>query len=160
MNHTITHIYEDYNSNVEAIDKNLFKEICFDFNEMVIDMILDGGEFNMGNNLSTISILRMDRDPQRRVIDWVESNKYKAELVKKKIKLYDVSTGEGTKWHIYYTDEYYCKYYWYKGRCKVKNKSVYRFDASRGIKGNKEKLTRLLQNDDLAYLRFKKYGSI
>jgi len=160
VNHTITHIYEDYNSNVEAIDKNLFKEICFDFNEMVIDMILDGGEFNMGNNLSTISILRMDRDPQRRVIDWVESNKYKAELVKNKIKLYDVSTGEGTKWHIYYTDEYYCKYYWYKGRCKVKNKSVYRFDASRGIKGNKEKLTRLLQNDDLAYLRFKKYGSI
>lgn len=160
MNHTITNIYEDYNSNVEDIDKNLFKELCFDFNEMVIDMILEGGEFNMGNNLSTISILRMDRDPQRKVIDWIESNKYKSELVKNKIKLYDVSTGEGTKWHIYYTDEYYCKYYWYKGRCKVKNKSVYRFDASRGIKGNKEKLTRLLRNDDLAYLRFKKNGSI
>ncbi len=160
MNHTITNIYEDYNSNVEDIDKNLFKELCFDFNEMVIDMILEGGEFNMGNNLSTISILRMDRDPQRKVIDWIESNKYKSELVKNKIKLYDASTGEGTKWHIYYTDEYYCKYYWYKGRCKVKNKSVYRFDASRGIKGNKEKLTRLLRNDDLAYLRFKKNGSI
>tara|TARA_R100001440_G_scaffold18479_1_gene31270 strand:- start:1527 stop:2009 length:483 start_codon:yes stop_codon:yes gene_type:complete len=160
VNHTITNIYEDYNSNVEDIDKNLFKELCFDFNEMVIDMILEGGEFNMGNNLSTISILRMDRDPQRKVIDWIESNKYKSELVKNKIKLYDVSTGEGTKWHIYYTDEYYCKYYWYKGRCKVKNKSVYRFDASRGIKGNKEKLTRLLRNDDLAYLRFKKNGSI
>ena len=160
MNHTITNIYEDYNSNVEDIDKNLFKELCFDFNEMVIDMILEGGEFNMGNNLSTISILRMDRDPQRKVIDWIESNKYKSELVKNKIKLYDVSTGEGTKWHIYYTDEYYCKYYWYKGRCKVKNKSVYRFDASRGIKGNKEKLTRLLRIDDLAYLRCKKNGSI
>ena len=160
MNHTITNIYEDYASNVEDIDKNLFKELCFDFNEMVIDMILEGGEFNMGNNLSTISILRMDRDPQRKVIDWIESNKYKSELVKNKIKLYDASTGEGTKWHIYYTDEYYCKYYWYKGRCKVKNKSVYRFDASRGIKGNKEKLTRLLRNDDLAYLRFKKNGSI
>ncbi len=160
MNHTITNIYEDYNSNIEAIDKNLFKELCFDFNEMIIDMLLEGGEFNMGNNLSTISILRMDRNPQRKVIDWVESNKYKAELVKNKIKLYDDSTGEGTKWHIYYTDDYYCKYYWYKGRCKVKNKSVYRFDASRGIKGNKEKLTRLLQNDDLAYLRFKKHGSI
>ena len=104
MNHTITNIYEDYNSNVEDIDKNLFKELCFDFNEMVIDMILEGGEFNMGNNLSTISILRMDRDPQRKVIDWIESNKYKSELVKNKIKLYDVSTGEGTKWHIYYTD--------------------------------------------------------
>ena len=71
--------------NVEDIDKNLFKELCFDFNEMVIDMILEGGEFNMGNNLSTISILRMDRDPQRKVIDWIESNKDKSELVKNKI---------------------------------------------------------------------------
>lgn len=74
--------------------------------------------------------------------------------------LYDANTGDGVRWHVYYTDEYYCKYYWYKGRCKVKNKSVYRFDATRGVKGNKEKLTRLLKEDDLAYLRFKKHGSI
>ena len=160
MNHTITHIHQSYCDAVEEIDKNLFKELCFDFNEEVIDMILEGGEFNMGNNLSTISVLRMERDPNKRVIDWAESNKYKAELIANGNKLYNNTTGEGVRWHIYYTDDYYCKYYWYKGRCKIKNKSVYRFDASRGIKGNKEKLTRLLKKDDLAYLRFKKYGSI
>lgn len=160
MNHTITHIHQSYCDTVEEIDKNLFKELCFDFNEQVIDMILEGGEFNMGNNLSTISILRMERDPNKRVIDWAESNKYKAELIASGDELYNNNTGKGVRWHIYYTDDYYCKYYWYKGRCKIKNKSVYRFDASRGIKGNKEKLTRLLKKDDLAYLRFKKYGSI
>lgn len=160
MAYTITDIYTDYCENVEQIDKTTFKDICFDFNEDVIHMLLDGGEFNMGNNLSTISIARMDRDPRNKVIDWAESNKYKEELKMAGEMLYDSETGDGVRWHIYYTDEYYCKYYWYKGRCKVKNKSVYRFNATRGIKGNKEKLTRLLKNDDLAYLRFKKHGSI
>ena len=160
MSYTITDIYQDYFENVEEIDKTTFKEICFDFNEEVIQMLLEGGEFKMGNNLSTISIVKMDRDPRTRAIDWAESNKYKEELKTSGQDLYNAETGEGTKWHVYHTDEYYCKYYWYKGRCKVKNKSVYRFDPTRGVKGNKEKLTRLLKGDDLAYLRFKKNGSI
>ena len=70
--------------------------------------------------------------------------------------LYDNATQEGTKWHIYYTDKDYYRYYWNKGRCKIPNKSVYKFIPTRGIKGNKEKLTNLLKEDDLAYLKFKK----
>ena len=66
------------------------------------------------------------------------------------------STGEGEKWQIYYTDKYYCKYHWAKSKSIVKNKSAYRFDATRGIKGNKEKLISLLKNNDIAYLRFKR----
>jgi hypothetical protein len=34
---------------------------------------------------------------------------------------------------------------------------AYRFDATRGKKGNKEKLISLLKTDDIAYLRFKKH---
>jgi len=34
---------------------------------------------------------------------------------------------------------------------------AYRFDPTRGLKGNKEKLTALLKNNDIAYLRFKKH---
>ena len=83
-------------------------------------------------------------------------NKYKQELIDNNIKLYDKETGEGTKWQIYYTDDYYFKYYWNKGKCRVPNKSVYKFTATRGLKGNKEKLTKLLKSDDLAYLKFKK----
>ena len=121
-----------------------------------MDYILEGKEFNMGHNLSTISIIRRDRDPRSPRIDWGESNKYKKELIDSKALLYSPETGKGAKWYIYHTDPFYCKYYWRKGKCTIPNKSVYRFDATRGLKGNKEKLIHLLKKDDLAYLKFKK----
>ena len=157
MTHNLKEIYEDYCKVNGDIEKTLFTDICHQFNIMIMDHILEGKEFNMGNNLSTISITRRDRDPRSPRIDWGESNKYKKELLEEDQKLYNSETGEGVKWHIYHTDEFYCKYYWRKGKCKVPNKSVYRFDATRGIKGNKEKLISLLKEDELAYLKFRKH---
>tara|TARA_R100001082_G_C4364302_1_gene161025 strand:- start:1398 stop:1877 length:480 start_codon:yes stop_codon:yes gene_type:complete len=158
MGYTLTHIYKAYKDEVlDAVDNTTFKDICSDFNIMIMDYILEGKEFNMGYNLSTLSIVRMERDPRAPRVDWSESNKYKQELKDSGEQLYNKETGEGVKWQIYFTDDYYYKYYWRKGKCKVKNKSVYRFDATRGLKGNKERLTRLLKEDELAYLKFKKY---
>tara|TARA_R110000824_G_scaffold158969_2_gene333082 strand:+ start:8350 stop:8823 length:474 start_codon:yes stop_codon:yes gene_type:complete len=154
--YTILNIYKDYNKEDFKIDKQTFVNICSEFNILVINELLEGKEFNMGNNLSTLSIVRKDRDPRSPRIDWGESNKYKKELLEEGRELYNPKTGEGVKWHIYYTDEFYCKYYWRKGKCKVPNKSVYRFDATRGVKGNKEKLIYTLKTDELAYLKFKK----
>lgn len=155
--YTLRDIYKKYNQEYNTnINSNLFRDICSEFNIMIINYVLEGKEFNMGNNLSTLSIVRKDRDPRSPRIDWGESNKYKKELLKEGKDLYNSETGKGIKWHIYHTDSFYCKYYWRKGKCKVSNKSVYRFDATRGIKGNKEKLIYLLKNDELAYLKFKK----
>ena len=156
MNHTISDIYKDYKEDKGDIPKSLFVDICAEFNMGMIDYLLEGKEFNMGYNLSTLSIVRKDRDPRNPRVDWGESNKYKAELLSEGQELYDNETGEGVKWHIYYTDGEYLKYYWRKGKCKVKNKSVYRFDATRGVKGNKGKLIELMKEDDLAYLKFRK----
>ena len=157
MTHNLNEIYKDYCNVHGEIDKALFTDICHQFNIMIMDYILEGKEFNMGNNLSTISIIRRDRDPRSPRIDWGESNKYKQELVANNKTLYDPLTNKGTKWYIYYTDPFYCKYYWRKGKCTIPNKSVYRFDATRGLKGNKEKLINLLKEDELAYLKFKKH---
>ena len=155
--YTLRDIYKKYNQEYNTnINSNLFRDICSEFNIMIINYVLEGKEFNMGNNLSTLSIVRKDRDPRSPRIDWGESNKYKKELLKEGKDLYNSETGKGIKWHIYHTDSFYCKYYWRKGKCKVSNKSVYRFHATRGIKGNKEKLIYLLKNDELAYLKFKK----
>ena len=148
MSYTISHIYEKYKD--KDIDKTLFRAICSEFNMGIIDYILEGKEFNMKNNLSSISIVRKERDPRSPKIDWGESIKYKKELEAEGKELKDV------KWHIYYTDDFYCKYYWKKGKCRIPNKSVYRFDPTRGLKGNKEKLINMLKTDDLAYLKFKK----
>ena len=158
MSYTLTNIYDDYIEEYnDSLDKKTFRDICQQFNILIIDYILEGKEFNLGNNLSTISIIRRDRDPRSPRRDWGESNKYKKELLENGEKLYDAKTDEGVKWHIYHTDEYYCKYYWRKGKCLIPNKSVYRFDATRGIKGNKEKLINMLKSDDLSYLKFKKH---
>ena len=155
--YTINNIYKDYLEQYgEDIDKKLFRDICEEFNISIIDSLLDGAEFNMGNNLSSLSIVRVDRDPRSPRVDWGESNKYRKELEEKGEDLYDHKTGKGIKCHIYYTDRFYCKYYWKKGKCRISNKSVYRFVPTRGVKGNKEKLISMLKNDDLAYLKFKK----
>jgi len=158
MLYTLKDIYQDYiKESKNYVDKSIYNNIVQEFNIMIIDYILEGKEFNMGNNLSTLSIIRRDRDPRSPRLDWGESNKYKKELLDEGKSLYNIKTGEGVKWHIYHTDEYYCKYYWRKGKCKIPNKSVYRFDATRGLKGNKERLIYLLREDDLAYLKFKKH---
>jgi len=158
---TIKDIHKDYVKHVEdPIETRLFRQICEEFNMLIVEHILDGGEFSMGSNLSTLSIRRIERNPSKPTIDWWESNRYKQELLAKGKELFDVSTGQGEKWFIYYTDPWYCKYHWQKSRCKISNKSAYRFTPTRGIKGNKEKLTKLLKDDDLAYLRFRKHGDI
>ena len=157
MNYTLTDIYKEYVLKHDLVDKKIFRNICEEFNMNIIDDILEGSTFNMGSNLSTLSIVRKERDPRNPKVDWGESNKYKQELIEQGKELYNAETGKGIKWHIYYTDDYYCKFYWRKSKCKIPNKSVYRFDATRGIKGNKEKLINLLKTDDLAYLKFKKH---
>ena len=157
MEYNLTDVYTNYKEEYnDTIEKQVFKNICQEFNLLIIEYILEGKVFNMGQNLSTLSIVRKDRDPRSPRIDWGESNKYKKELLSEGKELYDSETGTGTKWHIYHTDEFYCKFYWRKSKCVIPNKSVYRFDATRGIKGNKEKLVNLLKTNDLAYLKFKK----
>ena len=159
--HTLKNIYKDYKEHVEdPIESSLFKQLCEEFNMLVVEEMLEGREFKMGNNLSSMSIHRIERNPTKPTIDWWESNKYKQELIAQGEDLYNAETGKGSKWFIYYTDPWYCKYYWQKSKCKIPNKTAYRFTPTRGIKGNKEKLTKLLKEDELAYLRFKKHGNI
>ena len=98
--HTISWVYKDYEENVKApIDKKIFVEICNDFNVMIFDYLLEGKEFNMGYNLSTLSIVRIERDPNFPKIDWGESNKYKQELLDEGERLYNHETGKGVKWY-------------------------------------------------------------
>jgi len=159
--HTIKDIYKVYRSKVDKpLDKELFNALCEQFNIEVVDIILEGKAFTMGSNMSNLSVRRIERNPSKPTVDWWESNKYKQELLANGERLYDSNTGEGIKWFIYYTDPWYCKFHWEKHRCKIPNKTAYRFTPTRGIKGNKEKLTKLLKDDELAYLRLKKHGNI
>ena len=78
MTHTLSDIYKDYKKSTSSpVSAKLFRDICSDFNIIIFDYLLEGKEFNMGNKLSTFSIIRRERDPRSPRIDWGESNKYK-----------------------------------------------------------------------------------
>ena len=89
MNYTLESIYKEYIKDHESIDKKIFRDLCESFNIEVIEDILEGQTFNMGSNLSSLSIVKMERDPRNPKIDWGESNKYKKELLEQGEALYD-----------------------------------------------------------------------
>jgi len=136
-------------------------ESDYTLNEKIIRHIWDLISENEATKHKLLDLLELSNEVRGRKYDELdkdgklieESNKYKAELIEKGEELYNKETDQGIKWQLYYTDKEYLKYYWRKGKCKVKNKSVYRFDATRGIKGNKGKLKLI---DELDYLKFKK----
>lgn len=154
----IREIYATYRETSEfPVEYAVFKEIIVEFNCGIMDFILDGGVFNMGNKLSELFICRRKRDPRVNSVNWNLSLKEKKKILEEGKELFDAETGKGEQWLIYYTDPWYFRWRWYKDKCVVKNKSVYRFDPTRGVKGNKGKLMELTKNDDLAYLKFKQY---
>jgi hypothetical protein len=139
----------------DPVSYAVFKDILFSFNEGIMDTIIDGGEFNMRNRLSSLCITRQERDPRNPRVDWAASAKVKQEIINEGGKPHDGTSGEN--WLVHYTDPFYVRWRWNKITCVVKNSSAYSFHASRGIKGNKEKLTAKLNSHDLAYLTYKKY---
>lgn len=155
--YTLNDIYRFYKAEGGTLHKSVFKNLCQDFNIRVMNQIIyDAKEFDMGNNLSTLSILRIKRNPLAKpAIDWKASNDYREELELKGEKLYDPKTGEGTKWLIYFHDqEWYCRFYWRVNYAKVKNKRTYKFIATRGDKGNKTKLIKHLRENDINYVKY------
>lgn len=155
MTRTLKDIYRYYCANGGTLHKSTFKNICADFNIGIMNHIIyEAGTFDMGNHLSTLSIRRIKRNYRNPQVNWNESNKYKEELLAKGEKLYDAETGEGTKWLIYHDEEWYCRFYWKKKHAKFKNKSVYRFVATRGDKGNKTKLKDHLNESEINYVKY------
>lgn len=155
MTYNTPELYKYYVHHGGILSYPIFSTLIQEFNTMVMDeIILKGERFNMGHYLSTLSIGRLKRNFSNKQVNWHESNKLKRKLLSEGKKLYDADTGEGHKWLVYYTTDWYCRFYWNKGNCKVANKTVYRFTATRGEVGNKTKLKELLAEDDLAYLEF------
>ena len=155
--YTLKDIYRQYKADGGELSKSLFKNICQDFNIHIMEAIIyDAYIFDMGFELSSISILRIKRNYSNPQVDWKASNERKQELLDQGKKLYDKETGEGHKWLVFHTSKEYCRFYWKKLYARVKNKSAYRFRATRGKKGNKTKLKEHLRADDLNIIKYEK----
>lgn len=114
----------------------LFKETISLFNKLASEYILEGKRVRFGNYLGTVRIQKVERKFSSKPIhvNWGETNK----LFK-----------QGIKQRVFFTDDYYFGWHWDKGSCKIKNKTVYKFYPTAGPGGNKKRLARFLNSDDL-----------
>ena len=137
-----TDIYEEYKKRNPGTDitYQLFKYTLDNYNKGIVEALLQGKTFNIGNKLGRIRIKKFVRNFKRKTVDWGETNKIKAQGINKL---------------IYYTDEYYYGFAWEKRYCTVKNKSVYKFKPAGGKRGPKKLLITLLKENDMNHLNFK-----
>lgn len=135
-------IYRFYKSKTSnPVNWKTFKQILLEFNDAVIEnIIMKGHRYNQGAYLSTLGVLKIERDPNTLAVNWKKSHKLKQQLLSEGKKLYNSETGEGHKWLVYYTDNYYYRIWWNKASCNIPNKSVYKFIPAGGATGLKTAL--------------------
>ena len=149
---TLKDIYIRYKAEGGTLNKTDFKNICCDYNiHSMNHIIYQAGQIRLPT-LSTLEVVKVKRKAKNKdrlhAIDWPASNAYKQELLDAGEQLYDHETGEGKKWLVYRTDPYYVRFYWQKYKLPIVNKSFYSFIATRGKKGNKEKLKSFLNEHE------------
>lgn len=118
----------------------MFRHVISQFNKKAMDNILDGKTLKMGFGLGYIRIQKLPRNFNKPSIDWGETNKLREKGIKKR---------------VFFTDDYLYKFYWAKKACNIRNKTVYRFDPTRGPNGNKQRLANKIKNDEFATLNYK-----
>ncbi len=119
----------------------LYKYIISKLNKKIVEKTLEGKEFYFGHRLGTISIKRVERNFDKKSVNYFETKKLKAQGVDKV---------------VYYTDDYWFRWYWAKAKCQVTNKSVYKFSPTSGPNGIKRALSNKLKQDEFAFLNFVK----
>jgi len=134
-----------------------YRDLVYEFNDMVMDSVIyDSAVFHMGNGLSSISIDRFPRTfntNAMRSINWPASNT-KREAIRQRgdIPYSKDKAPDGEQWFIYFMSDFVIRFRWYKWCCSAKNHPLYIFTATRGSRGNKEKLkTFLSKNPDNVY---------
>ena len=154
-NYIFKDIYDFYVGEGGTLPYDQFRKICVRFNSAVMDEIIyEGRTLNMGFGLSTLSVVKSDIDYARQRINWGESIKLKRKLESEGKTLFSDENPDGNKWLVYYTFDSFVHFYWCKSRCRVANKKVYRFNATRGKTGNKTKLKAHLRANPLAHTRY------
>ena len=121
------------------ISYNLYSEVVSRYNKKLVDNLFKGQNITLGCGLGVLRIKKVERKFNHKKIDWGETNKLKS---------------EGINRHVYYTDDYWYRFSWFKGY-KIRNKTVYRFIPTKGVNGITKKFANHMKSDDFADLNFR-----
>jgi len=130
----------------------MYKEVLSRFNKKASDAVIFGQVLSFGNKIGNLLIKKIRRNYEKPVVDWGESKRVKADLIREGFTPKGPLQPDGKEWLIYYSDAWYLRWAWVKKRvCRVKNQTVYKFtptanrskaagDNSPGKLGNRGKL--------------------
>ena len=140
--HTAIDMYQFFKEKHPGTDVTyaLYKHVISEFNKKVANRALEGEEISFGKGMGAISIEKIERNFNRKVVDFGETRKLKARGVNKV---------------VYFTNNFYFKWTWHKKASKAVNKSAYSFKATAGENGLRKRLARLLRDNEFANLNFK-----
>lgn len=154
---TLKDIYKFYLEKGGTLPYKIYREVCEEFNIRAMDQIIyEGRVLILGYHLATIRVVRIDRNFKKPVINWGESAKRKRELIKQGKTPKTKDNPDGEPWLIYWTDDWFVRFYWNKAEANVKGKYCYRFEPTKGKKGNTTKLINFLRRNRLAYLNYER----
>lgn len=155
IDYGIADIYKFYKSeqnknNKEVVDEKIFKKVIKTFNKLVTELIVEESyEFRMPKRLGYIRI----RKHKTRIIidangklktghlhpDWKATKElWSTNEAAKKIKKIVYHTNK-------HTQGYYCKWYWDKRTCNIKNNTAYSLVMSRT---NKRRIAQAINNNE------------
>jgi len=118
----------------------MYSEIISRYNKKAImAKMFEGEKILLGSGIGTLGIKRVKRKFVKPSINWYETNKLKKE--------------EGISKYVYYTDDYWYRFSWRQGT-KLKNKSVYIFEPTKGVNGITKKFKKALDKDEFLAQKF------
>ena len=140
----------------KKIDYKTFSTIIREFNIDISKEILKGYKFSPGNRLGTFNIIKDIR--RGKSINWGESNKYKQWLLDHNRLPFDKELApDGEAWLVYFTDNTYYKWKWFKeGASKyIKNLNNFVFKP---VTANRRNIAKVVKEDNFipeGYVTFK-----
>lgn len=179
INKSLTKLEKELNDvRNSIIEKDLFKDIIYKFNNKISDEIVyKGYAWFLGFNMGSIRIKKVLCDKRiKKRIDWGKSNKKKAEILSRgglPFKVLErntqgevILTNEGEHWFEYHTNAVDYLWHWHKKRVNVKNAAYFKFrptyynnTINDGKIGNVNKLKHLVTTDSELLKNFFEYGT-
>lgn len=120
-----------------------FRSIIEKVNKLIVDTVLRGEKVYFGRSLGHIQGSRIERNYNKKIINFTETNKLRLETGDNNVK-------------VYHTSDTYCRIAWKKLRT-LANSSIYEFKPTKGAKGFRKTFSRALTDNPLLQYVFPLY---
>lgn len=122
-----------------SVTESRYKKVLYACFKQIVEEMLNGNVVKLGQRLGEMGIKKVKRTYEKPVVNWFETMELRKQGIKKV---------------VFFTDDYWYRFYWKKKSCQIPNKTVYCFQITKGPNGNRKKLVDRLKSDEFAYLLY------